>query len=100
MWGMIPLLIEQHATGTAYGLLTSFQNIGTAITPFFISAIHDATNSHEWVSITFIILACFGFFIKIWLYQWDKLRRGNLLQSKNPAQLYSDYLKNQKNDSI
>ena len=65
---MVPLLIEQHATGTAYGLLTSFQNIGTAITPFIISTIHDATDSHGWVSATFIILAIFGFFIKIWLY--------------------------------
>lgn len=43
MYGSVSYLVRAHQTGTAYGFITCFQNIGSFFIPPMISFIHDST---------------------------------------------------------
>ena len=39
LWGALPYMVEARVLGTAFGICTTFQNIGTVIAPPFIGII-------------------------------------------------------------
>lgn len=40
LWGALPYMVEARALGTAFGIATTFQNLGTVIAPPIIGFIH------------------------------------------------------------
>jgi len=85
-WGMIPYLVPENSTGTAYGIVTSCQNIGTTLMPLVMSSIHDHTKGNKYVDIVFILFCLWSMFFKFCLYRWDVQKRNGILQGKNPAE--------------
>ena len=83
MFGCVSLLVRESQTGTAYGFITCFQNIGTTFIPPLISYIHDSTINinfgYFWTILAFIILSILSLYVKIVLYQWDLRERGGIL---------------------
>merc|ERR1712224_689857 len=39
LWGSLPYMVEAHTLGTAFGICTTFQNLGTVIAPPLIGFI-------------------------------------------------------------
>lgn len=59
IWPSVPLCVEQRHVGTAYGVMSSAQNIGLTLFPVFVADLHQ-TGSDRFipdVEILFIILA-------------------------------------------
>ena len=47
LWGALPYMVEARALGTAFGIATTFQNLGTVIAPPIIGYIHQKTPIDE-----------------------------------------------------
>ena len=47
LWGALPYMVEAHTLGSAFGICTTFQNIGTLIAPLIIGAITDESGDDE-----------------------------------------------------
>jgi sugar phosphate permease len=43
LWGSIPYMVEGRTLGTAFGICTVFQNLGTAIAPIILGFIQEKT---------------------------------------------------------
>eukprot|EP01032_Pedospumella_encystans_P022028 gene22028-24974_t len=54
IWPCVPVLVEPNMQGTAYGIMTSFQNAGQFIVPLVLSQVYKASHSY---------VPCEGFFI-------------------------------------
>lgn len=82
--------------GTAYGLLSCFQNLGCTLMPPLLSYIHDNTLNVEggyyWVHVTLALISLCSLALKIALWQWDKTKRGGILQSLKPQEMFQAYL--------
>ncbi len=46
MWPSVPLLVEKKRVGTAYGLMTAFQNAGLLLFPFLNGQLRDVTHGY------------------------------------------------------
>lgn len=57
-WAIIPYLIEEKFLGTAFGILTVIQNLGTAVIPPLDGVIKDQTadinGGYTWVEVFFV----------------------------------------------
>lgn len=47
LWPCVPLIVQQHQLGTAYGLMTSLQNSGLALAPFVVGLLNSAGGSSD-----------------------------------------------------
>lgn len=47
MWPAVPLVVEKGLVGTAFGVMTMFQNIGLALFPWLNGKLRDATNDYQ-----------------------------------------------------
>lgn len=73
IWPSVPLTVDSKFTGTAYGVMTSIQNIGLAIFPLIIASIHNS-GGHAYipsVELFFVCLAAFGFVVGAVLHVID-----------------------------
>jgi MFS family permease len=43
IWGSIPYTVPPEAVGSAFGLVTSIQNLGQTIAPYAVGVIRDNT---------------------------------------------------------
>jgi nitrate/nitrite transporter NarK len=43
MWGTVAYLTDREMQGTAYGIMTGINNLGTTIMPYVQGLIHDST---------------------------------------------------------
>mmetsp|Transcript_13036 Transcript_13036/g.20232 ORF Transcript_13036/g.20232 Transcript_13036/m.20232 type:complete len:254 (-) Transcript_13036:134-895(-) len=98
LWGALPYMVEARILGTAFGICTTFQNLGTVIAPPIIGAIQDATRDlpygqagYFYVEVFFIILSIAAFFFNFGVYLFDRKKRQNLLQSVNPMNEFERY---------
>lgn len=73
LWPSVPLVVQQHLVGLAFGLVTSIQNCGLAIFPVIISAIYEGNDDLYIPSVEyfFIALAIVGFVIGLYLNFYD-----------------------------
>jgi len=98
MYGGVSYLVRESQTGTAYGFITCFQNIGTTFMPPMIGYIHDSSQEVQggyfWTMITFIVFGLVSIGVKVYLYRWDNRVRGGILQSKTPNKDYDEYVRN------
>lgn len=69
IWPCVPLVVEEHTIGTAYGVTTALQNLGMAISPILLTKLHDATGLYTLPFCYVILCCCFGICtgITIWI---------------------------------
>ena len=95
-WAIIPYLVEEKLLGTAFGVLTTLQNVLTAIIPPVNGFIKDKTSEinqgYTWVEVLFVIISLLGLLTHLAVYIWDVKKRGTLLQSKDPSTKFTEYL--------
>lgn len=84
-WPCIALVVEKKTLGTAYGIVTSVQNLNLAISPLVFGAIHDGTTNrggYFW-AVTFIIFqALIGLYCAVAINVVD-FKNGNVLDKVN-----------------
>ena len=88
----IPILIKPKSHGTAFGILTCCQNIGTTIFPFLIGKIKDRYGFF-WVDVALLITCSIITCLRVTLFFWDRKKRGSILQSKTASSKFEAYLK-------
>ena len=96
LWGSIPYMVEARTLGTAFGICTVFQNLGTVIAPPVMGYIQDSTvdnpyGTYFYVEIFFTIVSTAAFCLNLWVYAWDKKNRSALLQSMAPLEEFEKY---------
>jgi MFS family permease len=78
IWPCVPLIVEESRVGTAFGLMTSFQNIGLLAFPYFNGALRDATHSYTSTQIMFAGLGVLGLIFALLLLRADRRAGGRL----------------------
>jgi MFS family permease len=82
LWPSVTLTVRKELTGTAFGTITSIQNIGLALFPLMVAAIYSRSGQRyiPHVEVFFTCCAVIGSFIGILLNILDR-RTGNKLNS-------------------
>jgi MFS family permease len=79
IWPSIPLVVGPTVTGSAYGTITSLQNLGLATFPFILGEIYNTFGAYiPFTEIFFVLLAAFGTVIGLALNLYDKKTGGTL----------------------
>lgn len=60
IWPSVPLTVEKRYTGTAFGVITSVQNIGLSIFPLIIAAIYSASGNRYIPNVELFFTTCAG----------------------------------------
>lgn len=73
LWPAVPLVVKERETGLAFGIVTSGQNLATAIIPLISAAIYtDAGDQYcPSVEMLFVGLAAVGFVVGVYLNVYD-----------------------------
>ena len=81
-WPCVPLVVEEKTVGTAFGVITAFQNGMLALNPLMLGVIQSHTQSRKhgyyWSEIALGGLGVIGLLNSIWIYFNDKMT-GNAL---------------------
>ena len=84
-WPCIALVVEKRTLGTAYGIVTSVQNLNLAISPLIFGAIHDKTvyrGGYFWAVVFVIFQAVIGLYCAVAINVVD-FKNGNTLDKVN-----------------
>ena len=100
LWGALPFMVEARTLGTAFGICTTFQNLGTVIAPPILGSIIDNTKQmwpenqkgYFYVEVFFIFVSIMAFYFNYEVYKYDYRKRKNLLQDKRPMQKFESYI--------
>mmetsp|Transcript_13297 Transcript_13297/g.21624 ORF Transcript_13297/g.21624 Transcript_13297/m.21624 type:complete len:687 (+) Transcript_13297:1-2061(+) len=82
LWPSVPLTVPKQYTGTAFGVITSIQNIGLALFPLVIAGIYNASGGRYIPHVEFFFMACAaaGVVVGFFMNRLDG-RYGNKLNS-------------------
>ena len=80
LWPSVPLTVEKKYTGTAFGVITSIQNIGLALFPLMIAGIYNASGGRYIPNVEFFFMGCAaaGIVVGIYMNRLDKKYGGKL----------------------
>ncbi len=78
VWPCVPLVVDEARVGTAFGLMTAFQNIGLLVFPYFNGSLRDTTRGYTASQIMFGALGCCGLLFSYLLLRADKKAGGRL----------------------
>ncbi|MFC1500470.1 MFS transporter [Candidatus Zixiibacteriota bacterium] len=78
LWPAVPLIVEEKAVGTAFGLIFMVQNIGLALFPILNGVLRDATDSYATSQLMFASLGLLGLVFAILLLRADRNKGGVL----------------------
>jgi len=85
-WPCVALVVKENIVGTAYGIITAFQNLMLTIIPLAIGAVQGATADYKggyfWTEIMLAGIVVFGLAVTAAMY-FEDLRSGKKLD--NPA---------------
>lgn len=81
LWPSIPLVIDSENTATAYGLMTSIQNIGLAIVNIITGALIDI--STEVFMVLFLSIDLVGIILSCLLIYYDHKKGGQLCATRD-----------------
>lgn len=87
IWPSVPLTVHQQYTGTAFGVMTSIQNMGLALFPLVIAAIYNASGGRYIPNVEFLFV-CFalaGIVTEFFLNKLDP-RYGHKLNTATAAE--------------
>ena len=79
LWPAVPLIVEEKAVGTAFGLIFMIQNIGLWLFPWFSGILRDTTQTYTASQLMFAALGLVGFIFAILLLVSDR-RKGRILE--------------------
>ena len=89
LWASIPYMVEARSLGTAFGMVTLFQNVGTFFAPPLIGYIQDYykdVNKYPWakhgyfmVEVFFTVISVLAFFFTLMVWWSDKVKRDAVL---------------------
>ncbi|KAL7535563.1 hypothetical protein ACHAXR_006570 [Thalassiosira sp. AJA248-18] len=87
LWPSVPLTVPKQYVGTAFGVITSIQNIGLALFPLMIATIYNASGRRYIPNVEFFFMSCAtaGILVGIFLNRLDRRRYGSKL-NKAPIQ--------------
>ncbi|NOY05036.1 MAG: major facilitator superfamily domain-containing protein 1 [Chlorobi bacterium] len=71
MWPSVPLIVDKNRVGTAFGLMTTIQNLGLALFPWLNGLLRDATHSYTASMVMFASLGLLGLVFAILLKRAD-----------------------------
>ncbi|KAL3776343.1 LOW QUALITY PROTEIN: hypothetical protein ACHAWO_002461 [Cyclotella atomus] len=79
IWPSVPLAVSKQYTGTAFGVITSIQNMGLALFPLIIASIYNTTGSYiPNVEIFFATCAAVGVLVGLLMIRVDRRTGGKL----------------------
>eukprot|EP00584_Thalassiosira_punctigera_P022751 CAMPEP_0172574812 /NCGR_PEP_ID=MMETSP1067-20121228/136891_1 /TAXON_ID=265564 ORGANISM="Thalassiosira punctigera, Strain Tpunct2005C2" /NCGR_SAMPLE_ID=MMETSP1067 /ASSEMBLY_ACC=CAM_ASM_000444 /LENGTH=682 /DNA_ID=CAMNT_0013367447 /DNA_START=617 /DNA_END=2668 /DNA_ORIENTATION=- len=80
LWPSVPLTVPKLYTGTAFGVITSIQNIGLALFPLVIAAVYNASGRRYIPNVEFFFMVCAaaGVVVGVFMNRLDR-RYGNKL---------------------
>ena len=58
LWPSVPLVVPKRYVGTAFGVITSIQNIGLALFPLVIAAVYNASGRRYVPNVEFFFMSC------------------------------------------
>jgi len=79
LWPVVPLIVENKITGTAFGLIFMIQNIGLTLFPIANGALLDRTAGYTASQLMFASLGVFGLIFAYRLFVNDR-RKGGVLE--------------------
>jgi MFS family permease len=82
VWPCVPLIVEEQRVGTAYGLMTAFQNLGLFAFPYLNGALRDATHGYTASQVMFGCLGAAGMLFSWLLLRADKREGGRLERAR------------------
>lgn len=93
LWPSVPLTVEAKLTGTAFGVITSIQNIGLALFPLIIAGIYNVDGGHYIPNVEYFFVSCAvcGLLVGVALNIMDSKRGGKLnsVHSSNDEDAHS-----------
>jgi len=91
-WPCISLVVKEHMTGTAYGVVCSLQNLMLTIIPLAIGAIAKKTKAFHagyfWTEILLAAITATGIIITTWMYFLD-IKTGGILNNAGTSRAKS-----------
>ena len=78
IWPCVPLIVEESRVGTAFGLMTAFQNIGLLAFPYFNGALRDWSHGYNASQVMFAGLGSAGLVFSLLLLRADRREGGRL----------------------
>ena len=80
IWPSVPLTVDKKFTGTAFGVITSIQNIGLALFPLIIASIYSASGYSYIPNVELFFMSCagLGMVIGLLLNRLDRRHGGKL----------------------
>ena len=80
LWSSVPIVVEEHVVGFAFGIVTCVQNLGSALVPLLVAAIYEASGRRyrPYVELLFAGLGGLGMVASLSL-SYDDFLRGNPL---------------------
>jgi len=78
MWPSVPLVVRKERVGTAFGLMTSIQNIGMMLFPVFNGVLRDLTHTYTSSMLMFTGLGVCGLVFALLLKRADAREGGGL----------------------
>ncbi|KAL7546194.1 hypothetical protein ACHAWF_009534 [Thalassiosira exigua] len=74
LWPSVPLTVPKRFTGTAFGVITSIQNIGLALFPLMIAGIYNASGGRYIPNVEFFFVGCAaaGVVVGVFLNRLDR----------------------------
>jgi len=78
MWPSVPLIVPEERVGTAFGLMTTIQNIGLALFPALNGMLRDATHTYTSSMVMFASLGLVGLIFALLLKRADAREGGKL----------------------
>ena len=101
LWGSVPYVCEPKQIGTAYGLVTSVQNIGLTISPLIAGSMLKTKKDggYFWYFVYFEVLAVIGICLNLWLYMDDLKYRGGILNKVDKGEELADLMATPRQDA-
>ncbi|KAL7467323.1 hypothetical protein ACHAXS_007571 [Conticribra weissflogii] len=80
LWPSVPLTVAKQFTGTAFGVITSIQNIGLAIFPLIVAAVYNASGGKYIPNVEFFFVSCAvaGVVVGVFMIRLDRRTGGKL----------------------
>ena len=82
IWPCVPLIVEESRVGTAFGLMTAFQNVFLLVFPFLNGLLRDQTHGYAASQIMFSLLGTAGLLFAFLLLRADRREGGRLERAR------------------
>jgi MFS family permease len=79
MWPAVPLIVDEKRVGTAFGLMTTIQNLGLALFPWLNGKLRVVTHNYTASMLMFASLGAVGLVFAVLLKRADR-RGGGVLE--------------------